>query len=202
MAIETRPSDWWRSPYWWLTIATLFLVAVTTVLVFLSWGQTRDIRVEEARRLRPYVVVQRLTPVKNYGAGQIPTVNIELENMGQTPVYDLAWQSGMRAADYPETGSNAHFSDCDAMMSGPYVKSFFGPRLSLPKNDAAALSADDIQAISGHHKALYLQARFCYRDIFGDEHWTDFCAMWMGDGDGLDNPTMCKYGNDADRDRR
>ena len=45
---------------------------------------------------------------------------------------------------------------------------------------------------------MYLAGRICYKDIFKQVHWTDFCTVWPLQGDGLAKGAGCDYGNDAD----
>jgi hypothetical protein len=66
---------------------------------------------------------------------------------GQTPVYKLTWQSGMGADDYPETGPNAHVSDCERHDEWPIMSNPFLTKAITSQERRR--DPHDIQAING-----------------------------------------------------
>jgi hypothetical protein len=158
---------------------------------------TRD---QERRQLRAYVVVNTVSGMENFQINGRLKSAIVFENVGQTPVYDGKWLAGLNVRSYLPAIPNI---ECAAIAKSPQgFVSFFGktsnPEKSAPENEP--LTEPVINEINAGISTIYFIGRFCYQDIFRDQHWTDFCVMWTTDGQrGLNAPKYCLSGNDGDR---
>jgi len=131
----------------------------------------------EKRQLRAYLVFGDMN-VKHFGVGNKPIIKGFIENMGQTPAHDAGWISGINVnsltAPTPST-----WPDCDTITKSPHHPKWpIAKKAPVFKERQAAFTADEVQRIHNGDAAIYLVGRLCYRDIFEDSHFTDFCMYW------------------------
>jgi hypothetical protein len=55
----------------------------------------------EERQLRAYVALGEFKKVEKFGVGEKPHLIIGLDNVGQTPVYEATWNTGIGVFNYP-----------------------------------------------------------------------------------------------------
>jgi hypothetical protein len=149
----------------------------------------------EERQLRAYVILNNdFKLAEGFRAGGTPHVRAILENVGQTPVYDLTWVSGFNVRPYP-LNEQSTYDTCDALLAQPNANRwFFGKSTEIEKFRPSALTADDMLPVLAGNSAIYFHGRICYRDIFKKARQTDFCVSFRGE-----NP---KDGNFCERENR
>jgi hypothetical protein len=150
----------------------------------------------EERQLRAYVIINNnFKKVEGFSAGNKPHVIATLENVGQTPVYDLTWTSGFNVLPFPLTGTIS-YATCEALLAQPDANRwFFGSSTDIEKYRTTVLSPNDMQPVKNGTSAIYFHGRICYRDIFRKIRRTDFCVRFLGE-----NPTngdLCERENQA-----
>jgi hypothetical protein len=154
----------------------------------------------EIRQLRAYLVVSS-RELENYGDNKIGRVPGIWENLGQTPIYDATWVSGINVLPCCNAMVNISYNTCQTVMDASINnKNFFG-KFSYPVKDRdSAFTPSEIQDIKGGRSAVYFHGRVCYRDIFKKLRRTDFCILWRWDAgsNALSKATYCGSGNDAD----
>lgn len=145
------------------------------------------------RQLRAYVVVSS-KELERFDEGQIGRVQGILENLGQTPVYEAVWVSGINV--FPPAGAFT-YPECKDIMRDS-KKWFFG-KFSYPDKDRATVfTADETSRVKSGQAGVYFNGRVCYRDIFKEIRRTDFCIRWAWQNGSLGTATYCDQGNEAD----
>jgi hypothetical protein len=153
----------------------------------------------EKRQLRAYVVASAVGPLENFTRDGALHSTVTFDNVGQTPVYAGKWDSGFGVLQYPQNGEHA-WADCQSIVRGEGFVSFFGRQTIPDKTASWQLTQEFINRINEGVRAIYFVGRFCYEDIFADQHYTDFCFVWHGDGKGgLKAPYYCNKGNNGDQ---
>jgi hypothetical protein len=206
----------------WLAICTgalalaTFIVALFSVIGSLDTGKLAEAARDSAdtakltakAQLRAYAIAGFPTGLDNFAEkGKLKTHG-SIENVGQTPVYDLAWIGTLVLADYPVISVGA-FPDCSNVRQLPNgFNTFFGKAIALDLQAEWQLSDDQIEKVLSGNSAVVFIGRMCYEDIFRDEDYTNFCFQWHGEGE-LDAQTgryrqigkaaFCARGNEADR---
>jgi hypothetical protein len=129
------------------------------------------------------------------GVNIIPLAQIAFDNVGQTPGYNAAWAAGLNIIP-ALPGGVAQTRDCVEIMSRPESKHwYFGKQLFLYTWRDTAYSPADITAINEGTAYILFTGRFCYEDIFHENHHTDFCLYWQSHNSVLEyeEPHTCQY---------
>lgn len=152
----------------------------------------------EKRQLRAYVIVsaQKIT---NVGESERPHIQAIFENMGQTPVYDSVWTSGIGVRGYPSfERTEKTWDQCSSILDKPNNQKWYFGKNALPDTDASDfITGPQLANVQNGKSAIYFIGRVCYRDIFRDIHYTDFCIFWAWDKGGLGPAIYCRKGNEA-----
>lgn len=173
-----------RDAYDWfvLAVAVLALVAAGAAAWF-TWEQAAVARDQTRRSLRAYVVVTAKL-IRGPADPKGPLVQIDLENMGQTPVYDASVTAISAAARFTDRAlpfGEMMRMDCARYLAQPQVRSeTFGKahavRVGMGPEDFGA--GKDLPALRRGEKTLTTYGTVCYRDIFGAAHAAPFCHQW------------------------
>jgi len=182
--------------------------------IFTGWQAyiSRDV---EKRQFRPYLFIEAppkdnnrpTTRLVNYAKDQIIRAQMEFENEGQTPAYDLRSRLKVKVENVP-LPDEFDFSEGTLLLDvaiGPHAR--FTPNI----NSNEVLTEEDIQNIGNGRKAVYVYGRIDYEDGFRTKHWTNFCVLYNGNLWALDadvpTPTHIRYvagycpiHNEVDRD--
>ncbi len=151
-----------------------------------------------AKQLRAYVSVKpSQNGVKNFGSSLTASLKIIILNSGQTPAIDLTISAILFPRPFPLP------KDMDLTIPNPANEA---SRLTLHPRDTEfgstltrtiePLGYDAIKTGIGR---LYTFGIVNYKDIFGVEHWTQFCYYFEGDGPNLTEWTNCSRYNDTDK---
>jgi hypothetical protein len=177
-------------------IAGLSLFVSVCAASFTLW-QAMNARDTAKRQLRAYVIV-RSQELQKFGQGEVGHVQGIVENVGQTPVYNATWRSGINVAEYPMTG-DIGYPNCRDIEKESSTPTWFFGRISYPDKDRdRPFTPDEVTRIQAGRAAAYFHGRFCYHDIFGELRRTDFCMFWAWSGSGLQQANYCPRGNEAD----
>jgi hypothetical protein len=139
----------------WTAFATLLLVLVTGLLVWVAYQQTVTVR----GQTRAYVFIRggEIRLVNNSNAIQ---ATIQLENFGQTPGYEFETWTGIRLG---KPGDNPYSN-----MGAPNQKSIIAPRadLNVP-SDSIPLSPFDRAEVNAGNAKIFVWGYARFRDAFG-----------------------------------
>jgi hypothetical protein len=222
-AAEAKNSKHNRKIRWWTRRATIgaWIYTAITALIFVvtirsiqearrathaasraadAASRQADISADtEKRQLRAFVVASAVGSLENFVRDGAPRSTVTFENVGQTPVYSGKWKSGFGVLPYPQI-EEPTWPDCQFIASANGFDSFFGRQTIPDKTASWRLTQEHIDRINIGDEAIYFEGRFCYEDIFTDQHYTDFCFVWPGNGHGgLSAPYYCQKGNGGDR---
>jgi hypothetical protein len=177
-----------------LLLGTLIATGCAAYYTRQQWRTAND---TEIRQLRAYLIVSGKT-LTNVAFDQKVHVDGMFDNMGQTPVYDATWISGINILPYPLTGEIPN-PECAKIVELPGVqKWFFGKQTYPTKDRETPVTIEEINQINSRSFAIYFHGRVCYYDIFKKLRRTDFCVLWREEGKGFGPATYCENGNEAD----
>jgi hypothetical protein len=150
----------------------------------------------EKRSLRAYVVIGATTP-DPIVIGKIPKIRTTFQNVGQTPVYHGAWTSGVQVANAASEGIEQAMPCADVMNKQESRKWFFGKEIYPYQERGGKPFTDfELSSFNSGTQSVFFTGRFCYGDIFGKIHFTDFCMFWNITKGGLGAPAeYCHIGN-------
>jgi hypothetical protein len=162
----------------------IFVNVLLCLATFALYWATRDL-VHDAkdtseRQLRAYVILARnYKKIEDFELGKKPHIMTTIENVGQTPVYNGTWISGLNVLPNPLPGKFS-YADCDIIMKQPDAKQwFFGKSADIDKERDREISAEEIKQLKEENYALFFHGRICYRDIFQKIRTTDFCMRFF-----------------------
>jgi hypothetical protein len=117
-----------------------------------------------------------------------------IENLGVTPAYELRQRVyiGMRQPPVTNYDGIQWYMTPDVLYVG---KTITVRRLDGPLYTKERINSGSIRS---QNERLYFIGRTDYRDVFGNERWTDFCFMYV-DPDAAMNLSNCDYLNEADQ---
>lgn len=178
---ERRPQR--RDAYDWIVLAIAVLAFVAAgAAAWFTWEQATVARDQTRRTLRAYVVADAELLLDHDRQGAF--VEIAVENMGQTPVYDLffvTWNSIIRQYESLPYKHNLTF-DC----KGEYAPQWVRRSRTFSKNHSSGLgvgsssepikSLDELFQPLGSRVVAY--GTICYRDIFREIHTVRVCFEW------------------------
>lgn len=184
-------SDWTN----WVAIFTLIAVVaytgITIVIAWIAFQQFRLGREQEQAQLRPYVVASPAPSALEVGNPLKTTV--KLDNLGLTPVY-----RGKLFARFIPTAQTtipaSSLPECSQEDAAGPPGTAFGKTVAIPTQSDFSVTATQIKAIKDGKLAIVNVGRFCYSDIFGANHQTDFCIYWNKE-DENGNAHYCQYMN-------
>jgi hypothetical protein len=159
----------------------------------------------EERQLRAYVIVGSKF-LSHFAENDILYVQGIFDNLGQTPVYDGVWLSGVGVRAYPAFEESAlSYPTCKQIMEMPGTQKWYFGKIAYPDKYATErLKGDEIASVKGGASAVYFRGRFCYRDIFRKVRNTDFCIFWLWQDGKMDTAggDYCRSSNNADNDNQ
>jgi hypothetical protein len=184
-----------NKPNWVDVLGVAFIGAGFFAAAFAAWVASDT----QKKGQRAYVVVKETEPIQTLAVGERVHIFSRFENLGQTPVYEARWRSGLDILPYPTVVKNMS-PGCDVIMQSPdETRAYFGKEQSFDKLRDAPLTQPEIDAVMAGRSAIYFIGRVCYSDIFKYSHHTDFCLRWRW----TDNAVVgefCETGNEGDRD--
>ena len=174
------------------------LVAAGLAAGFTGW-QASIAHDQERRTLRAYVVLDAEL-VAQRDTGQ-PVIHFKVENMGQTPVYDLYFDLRMSLAQPLYNGPPAEPAvvvDCSRPRL--FVESSAGNTFSKTSSyETEPMWSDpDIETIASLFQREAKPAVFgtaCYRDVFNRWHTIRMCYQWYNADQ---SPHKCNKQDGAD----
>lgn len=173
--------------------ALVAAVATSAAAGFTGW-QAWLAKDTAKRQLRGYLVIGS-NYIPKLGEGIQPFATTTIENIGQTPVFDGAWISGVNVMDYPLRQTILN-DECSNVMNDPSApKWMIGKSSNMEKWREIPFKASEVQAIHDGKAAIYFHGRICYRDIFKEVRHTDFCMFWKWENGSLGAGLACKEGN-------
>ncbi|THI90752.1 MAG: hypothetical protein CAF41_003095 [Nitrospira sp. CG24A] len=146
------------------------------------------------RELRSYVVIGS-NDIPKLEEGKRPFVTSVVENIGKTPIYDGGWISGINVFTYPLTEDITNDSCTNVLKSPGAPKWLIGRSSKIEKWRVLPFQASEVKAIKEGRAAVYFHGRICYRDIFREVHYTDFCMRWRWENGHLGEGLACPQGN-------
>jgi hypothetical protein len=193
----------WAERMFWASIATVALTAVGLVLILRTLhyvaratravikaaedaergvrATARAVEITEdtaKRQLRAYVGTSRVY-FGDFNPARPISVIVEIQNFGQTPAYDYQPTLWLEVRPHPEVG--AAFSTNEVALTD-------GTESLMPGNKSIVICKFDhpriaelITAIERDLCALYLLGTIRYRDIFGNDRYTNARKLTHGD---------------------
>ena len=183
-----------------IRLAVFVCVVVAAVIAaFVGYPTWQEyVSQQEAKlELRAYVDVRALGPTA-LKEGLSPRVRETIQNIGRTPAYNDVIQAAITVADYPLSKPFERLT-CPVEDHQADKRKWFlgkGPRVETVRD--APLTAEEVTAIQTAKSALYFHGTVCYRDIFHEQHRTDFCMFWKWDAGRVSPSLSCDQGNKAD----
>jgi hypothetical protein len=142
--------------------------------------QAELMEITAKRQLRAYLFVSA-TSIDDVAVGKRPNVKGRFDNYGQTPVYNATWLAGINIAEYP-LKTKIDYSECIELFNQENANRwFFGKDVQINKLKAQAITDSDLANLMTKNFAIYFHGRVCYRDVFQEIHWTDFCTYWLAE---------------------
>ncbi|MBV9813051.1 MAG: hypothetical protein JO326_09865, partial [Acetobacteraceae bacterium] len=168
--------------------ATLFVLILTLIAAVCAAGvtgwQAWIARDQEHRALRAYVVES--VELRAAQDGRPPFVYLSVENMGQTPVYDLifnTWASVLSQYEAFTQDLKAILKiDCldpNAIKAAREMGHTFSKMYS--RSQPISGGGDPLESLGGvfeKPKRVIAVGTVCYRDIFGTIHTLRLCYEW------------------------
>ena len=188
---------WYKDRRFLLGCGVFIATSLAAVFTFYQAWIARD---TAKRQLRAYVIVSS-KHIPKLQEGIKPFIESTIDNVGQTPVYDACWISGVNVMEYPLPPEiiSKDKKACSNVMNQPDApKWFFGKATFAEKWRDVPFQASEVKAIQEEKAAVYLVGRVCYLDIFRDVHYTDFCMYWKWENGRLGTAIYCPQGNGAD----
>lgn len=182
----------------WLEYATFggaLVAAIAAVAAAgFTWYQASIAQDTAKQQLRGYLVIGS-NDIPKLAEGIQPFVKVTIQNMGQTPIYDGAWISGLNVMNYPMRGDIEN-DDCRNVMNhSTSPKWMIGKESQMEKWRPTPFQADEVKLIQEGKAAIYLHGRICYRDIFKQVRYTDFCMHWKWENGRMGTGLACEEGN-------
>ncbi len=139
----------------WTAVATLLLVAVTGLLVWVAAEQSITVR----GQTRAYVFIKGGSVQLNDTATAVAAA-VEVENTGQTPGYDFETWTGIRIGQPDD--------DPFGELGEPVQRSIIGPRTNhgVPSG-WVPISNAQINAVSNGQLVIFVWGYARYKDVFG-----------------------------------
>lgn len=176
-----------RDAYDWIVLVVAFLALVVAgAAAWFTWEQAAIARDQMRRALRAYVVVAAKL-VRGSADPEGPLVQLDLENMGQTPVYDASVTPLTAALGIEETRlpfSMVMRLDCEHHLAQPQVRGeTFGKTHAVYSGigPQSSRAGRDLPALRSGEKMLMAYGTACYRDVFGAVHAARFCFQWFSE---------------------
>ncbi len=177
------------------------LIAAGCAAGFTGW-QAWIARDQEHRALRAYVLVN--AELQRRVDNAIPSIKLSAENMGQTPVYNLTFNTWNSAIEgYKDVAVPSFLAiDCRAMFP---IGRMGSPGITFSKttnDDATGLSspAENLQTwdeVFRKFTKVVVYGTVCYRDVFNDPHSVRVCFEWSDPDRG---PRRCRREDANDQD--
>ncbi len=139
---------------------------------------------------RAWIGLLDIKIVQFLSAGQDFVVRVSIKNTGKTPATDVIFHARLQAIS---KGAVPNYSYGDTGGSGMMLPQSIGTHeigMGHP------VPADTSRALARGERTMFLHGRIEYKDIFGDEHWTNWC--YYLEGYGLETFTAYKEHNDTD----
>jgi hypothetical protein len=135
------------------------------------------------RELRAYVCVESSTGADSREDPSWPTFIINLKNFGKTPAFDVVTWMGVSVQDYPATKFPSPPDE------EPRCRNMLGPecKTNVVGSFRRKCTPEEVAAIIGGTKAIYILGRITYRDAFGKDRVTNCQLVWCGPVKGLQN---------------
>jgi len=156
-----------------LAFITLILAVGTLCLWLATKRLVRGAEKTAERQLRAYVINWRAI-ISNVTAGEIPEVEIEVKNFGQTPAYRVRHVARITLAIFPLIEDLALPPALSRITVGPGSIFFLRARLSEP------LGADHVDGLKSGELAIYVVGEIRYVDAFARDRWTNYRLIYGG----------------------
>ena len=181
-----------------ITILTFTLLAAFTAAGFTGW-QAWIARDQEHRALRAYIVVSAELIAESQESGAY--VKFTVENMGQTPVYDLSFEITNETV---KNGGGVSTVESDflkyncadrarSLLNYDWSNTFSKNYYYNMGISSFGVSNKTIDPLLADNRKIITRGTVCYRDIFRESHAYRLCYEWVGPGS---NPTRCAYSAD------
>jgi hypothetical protein len=140
-----------------------------------------EAKISSERQLRAYVCVES-SKVENFAVGSIPTVNVLLKNVGQTPAYRYRGQRTYGLGPFPYEGTFPFdFVAVGGLATGELPPRDLGPGGDSPISIAGtAITQEDFDGITNGSRAIFIFGIAHYDDVFGRPHETQYCLVYGG----------------------
>jgi hypothetical protein len=158
----------------------------------------------ERRQMRAYVGVSP-AGVLHYGDARNQIFQLIVKNYGQTPAYDMTPFQESVLIQREGNPNPPEPMGCKSISGNPVLSptqrnisfDFSGNPYSAADN-ASVEANTEITNGTFHHPerpAFFYFGRLCYKDAFGDEHYTDWCFFAAGDNMVSSNIGTCRTHN-------
>ena len=192
-----HPKDWWEKL---IPILLAFTFAATVVAVVFTRQQADIARDTARKQLRAYVGVEIGRPI--IGAEGEITAILTLTNSGQTPANGVQTAVQIVTGALPiNTAERPPYQGCDFITvrqqgsSPAYIQPGDKRGLRFPITNGVT-EAMTSQLGTGEAAALYIFGTVCYRDIYNEVRWTEYCLAFAGRD--LSPQIPCVHGERAD----
>jgi hypothetical protein len=174
------------------------LFAATMGLWWATWRLVRSAENTAERQLRAYIVAEP-QGVNIHGPENAVSVSFQIivKNTGQTPAHDLTIVSKTELLEHP---IKMPFNfilisgpDPSRAVLGAGQKKESDSRAKKPFNGDEMMIAKEPEAGA----RIYTWGCVTYRDVFGHQHYTNFCSSLLFDDDGTAFSHTSEHHNDA-----
>ncbi len=203
---ETEWRSWIRkkvqaaNPFLWvienwrrILEVTAWLAAIGYALV--TYFQWRDIRNNFIVDQRAWVSARQFLLTSELDETSAFRARVFIQNTGKTPAIDFMVQNAMALSD--------HVPPCFQwkQTSTAPNRGILPPNLTdylIQANLRTPPSQDVVKRYREHKMDLYFYGMARYKDVFGKDHWTQFCGFHTF-GDQLTDFGLCGSCNEMDR---
>jgi hypothetical protein len=189
----------------WIAISTGLLVIVTAMLGWIAYQQFTTTRAQLRAHVFPTEVVifavssdgTATTPFSEVKANYRFGAEIKIENLGETPAYDVITHTDVKLVQWPIVDSS--LPPLERPREGS--RDMLGPEQSRYLHDASSDPLTDADIIGLRNKTLAIVAYgiIWYRDVFRRHHTTRF-RFFVGGRPGIRGTAASghDHGNEAD----
>jgi cbb3-type cytochrome oxidase subunit 3 len=177
----------------WTALFTGFLVLFTYWLYQVA-GQT-DLTARNAERA--YIVATEIR-MTSFADNQPLGARVLIANVGHTPAYHMKVLGMMRTGDYPPPDTIElpypleHEPQKESTLTPGSIPYSMEPKTDTP------VEASMIEAVKeGKRKRIYVWGTITYQDVFGKDHFTNYCYMFGGELWKRNDFEICPHQNDA-----
>jgi hypothetical protein len=179
---ERPPKPWYETLQGWYYLLGIIGIPFAIGYAVITYFQWHDLRHSFQVDQRAWVGLAESTNI-TFRAGETAKITHVLTNSGRTPAIDLITHANSKLVPYGTRFSDslATYEDMDPVLIGSRSTIMPGKNAYLVLEAKQPVTREHFDDVVSKRSMLYMFGEACYRDIFGDTHYTRFCEFLMPD---------------------